>query len=428
MKFANPIYHALCLLWMTRRSETTAAAFLPSPHGNLAGRFDRHAASNKHHTSGLLSIPRRDFVAAGTVALTTASSASTARAAAITASSGNTVVEPIADLPMIRLKLPKGGFGREYVAIKLKINGQGPFDFMLDTGLTTEFITPHLQQTLGISPRPGGSKIRGLAAGGESGANTIIELRGASLCCGKVPAGESDEGEFPLPALRAIITDFPQEHIDPAHDVEGMLGMEMLSLFDVDFDFPNGRVRFWKPGTAVKTVSGLVEIPAVVINETGLIGVRLLTPGVQQPVLAFLDCGSTFTAMNWSAASYLGLPPKEDAVYKKSPSILALGIDGHPIQLPTVSQELTFVGDITTDQKSGRPIGFAAPPTNWKPWKSVQLAIGDLPAFQTVLGDGITPYKGPAALLGLDILAQRRVILETGADRTRRRRLLVSPQ
>ena len=38
--------------------------------------------------------------------------------------------------------------------------------------------------------------------------------------------------EFPLPRLNAVVVDFPQEHLDPSHDVVGMLGMEMLELFD----------------------------------------------------------------------------------------------------------------------------------------------------------------------------------------------------
>ncbi len=42
----------------------------------------------------------------------------------------------------IRLRLPKGGLGREYIIIQLYIKGKGPFDFMVDSGLTTELITP----------------------------------------------------------------------------------------------------------------------------------------------------------------------------------------------------------------------------------------------------------------------------------------------
>jgi hypothetical protein len=204
-----------------------------------------------------------------------------------------------------------------------------------------------------------------------------------------------------------------------------MLGMELLSLFDIDFDFPKKRIRFWKPGTA--DTRGLVEIPAVVINETGLIGIRVSVPGAQQPIIGFLDCGASFSCMNWKAAAQLGLPPKGDKCYDKGPSIAALGVDGRMLTLPTLKQTITFAGDVELDPTTNRPIGFVAPPAEWNPWDPVQVAIGDIPAFSTILGDGVTPYRGPAALIGLDVLAQRRVILETGRDGTRRRRVLVSP-
>lgn len=58
---------------------------------------------------------------------------------------------------------------------------------------------------------------------------------------------------------------------------------------------------------------------------------------------------------------------------------------------------------------------------------------GDLPVFSQLLGDGDgrKPFKGPAALIGLDVLAQRRVVLEAippALARTvgRRRRLFVA--
>jgi hypothetical protein len=58
---------------------------------------------------------------------------------------------------------------------------------------------------------------------------------------------------------------------------------------------------------------------------------------------------------------------------------------------------------------------------------------GDLPVFSQLLGDGDsrTPFKGPAALIGLDVLAQRRTVLEAlppDVARTvgRKRRLFVA--
>ena len=42
--------------------------------------------------------------------------------------------------------------GRDYVLLQLKLGGRGPFDFVVDTGLTAELITPHLREVLGIPP------------------------------------------------------------------------------------------------------------------------------------------------------------------------------------------------------------------------------------------------------------------------------------
>mmetsp|Transcript_10680 Transcript_10680/g.25307 ORF Transcript_10680/g.25307 Transcript_10680/m.25307 type:complete len:409 (+) Transcript_10680:126-1352(+) len=331
-----------------------------------------------------------------------------------------TQTKALVDVPMVRLRLPKGGFGREYIALKLNVKGQGPFDFMIDSGLTTELITPHLQGILGINE--GRSRLSGLAAGGRTTSNAVVELTGASIDAG------DGSSTLDLPKLTAVITDFPQEHIDPSHDpVEGMLGMELLSLFDVDLDFPNNRIRLFEPSTA--DTSGLVEIPAVVINESMLIGIRVSsTKENSQPILGFLDCGSTFSCINWKAAQALGLPPKSDPMYRSGPAVAALGIDGRPLTLPTVKKQLSYAGNPILDPKSGRPVAFESPPADWKAWDIVQLAVGDIPAFSNILGDGVTPYEGPAALIGLDILAQRRVVLEAGTTNSRRRKVAIAPK
>jgi hypothetical protein len=175
---------------------------------------------------------------------------------------------------------------------------------------------------------------------------------------------------------------------------------------------------------------GLVEIPAVVINESLLIGIRVTTPdqSYSQPILGFLDCGSAFTCINWKAVQALGLPPKNDPVYHNGPTITALGIDGRPLTLPTIKKRLSYAGNHIIDPKSGRPIGFKSPPASWKPWDTVRIAVGDLPVFSNILGDGVTPYDGPAALIGLDVLAQRRIVLEAKSDTSRRRKFAISPR
>jgi hypothetical protein len=180
-----------------------------------------------YSTRLLAELPRRDFqtgLLSGIVGGNVLSGGiNNANAAATAATAKTTVIAanqpPLIDVNMVRLKLPRGGFGREYVALKVKVNERGPYDFMVDSGLTLEMISPHLQKILGL--QEGKRRLSGLAAGGSTTSNALVPLYGAAI------AGE--RGDLPLPQLMAAVTPFPQEHIDPAHDpVEGMLGMEVV--------------------------------------------------------------------------------------------------------------------------------------------------------------------------------------------------------
>lgn len=69
-----------------------------------------------------------------------------------------------------------------------------------------------------------------------------------------------------------------------------------------------GRIRLWAPGSAAQLAAseGLVEVPAAVLNETGVLGIRAsAAPGPfwqkqpsQQPFVGIIDCGASFTTVN----------------------------------------------------------------------------------------------------------------------------------
>eukprot|EP00798_Chlamydomonas_sp_ICE-L_P026402 gene26402-17499_t len=178
------------------------------------------------------------------------------------------------------LKIPQGSVGPDYIAIKVTIGGKGPYEFMVDSGLTFQIISPHLAKELGTLPSMG--QVDGYGAGGSTPNLNVVKLSIAALCCGEFPASPTYImlalhiyipppiqaklsnvvklsnvalccGEFPasppstmlaLPPLSAAVLNFLQEHLDPSHDpVEGMIGMEVIKLFDTDLDFPNNRVQ-----------------------------------------------------------------------------------------------------------------------------------------------------------------------------------------
>ena len=427
---------AFVSLGAVRRQTRRILAVAPSSH-NKQGRQEVDDKGDTVSSSGSTrGARRRDVLQSAAMAASLAGSSAgggggvpaAAAAAAATAATSSLLV----DLPMIRFRLP--GSSVDYVGVRVCLDGRQdePVEFMLDTGLTLEMMTPRLSQRLGLQSQRTG--IRGISAGGTSSSTDIVTWTGASLCGGGEGAAAA---AFPLPEMHAIVTDFPQEHVDPGHPIEGMLGQELLSRYDLDLDFRANRVRMYRPGTAVRSIDlvkgGMVEIPSVEINDTGLIGIRLTAAATgdvrqsQQPVLAFLDCGSTFSAVNAKAAALWGLPTSpRDPAYQNGPKMLAVGIDGRPMQLPTIAQSLSFAGEARRDPATGRLLGFDQPPKQWRPWKAVQMVVADLPVFPELLGDGVTPYLGPAALLGLDVLSQRRVIFEADEVRSRRRRLFVS--
>jgi hypothetical protein len=79
---------------------------------------------------------------------------------------------------------------------------------MIDSGLTTELITPHLQQVLHL--QQAGETREGLSAGRVGQTQSLVVLRDASLCCSGDGKSGEEERRFPLPPLTAIVTDFPQ--------------------------------------------------------------------------------------------------------------------------------------------------------------------------------------------------------------------------
>lgn len=329
---------------------------------------------------------------------------------------------PLLEAKMGKIKLPMMAVGKESVIIPVKVNGQGPFNFMLDTGLTAQMISPRLKKMIHSKTDPS-STAEGLAAGGSTGKVDLVNLSGVSLC-GFQPRIQHEE-ELDLPsALNAVVTNFAQESLDKRHPVAGMLGMEMLEQFDVDLDFPAGVVRFWAPGTAKKEArhQGMSEIPIAVINKSLLLATRISgktastkkegTEQQKQPFLGILDSGSTFSAINWKAAEILGLPPEKSPTYLIPPAIMAVGVDNKPLYIPTKKVEFTFCGEAISNEK-GVVVGFVPPPPQWKPWKPVLTGIGDLPMFELVLGSDKKPFEGPAVLIGMDVLSQRRVILES---------------
>jgi len=368
---------------------------------------------------------------------------------------------PLVDLPLRRLKLPKGSVGRDYVLVPIDFPGEaGTQEFMLDSGLTLEMVTPALASRLGL-------KRSGRATGAAVGATRqyeVVALEGASV------AG------VPLPLnlkLHATVTDFPQassrllgctlrarstrcltdsrpclhsrrfwqpleqhpfsgrfhinyaacccflrrvklfcnkEHLDPTHDVSGMLGLEFMEAFDVDLDFPKQRLRLWRRGDGAAKARldpKLVEVPAALLPG-GVLGVRVAGAAQKQPFLGIVDCGASFSTLSPGAASLAGVEASSPNAGSQT-RLVGVGIDGRPLPLPLADKPaaLRLVGNPGASSRGGGPGGAASAFPVLAALPEVRCAVSQLPVFYEVLG---AEAGGVAALIGLDVLAQGRLL------------------
>lgn len=289
---------------------------------------------------------------------------------------------------MRKLSLPKGALGRDYVLVPLMFGEEGPFDFMLDSGLTGTIVTPALCKRLGIDTSVG-EQVVGAAAGGEAEVR-MIRIENVSI------AGGTD-----LQPLHGAVTDFVQEHLDPAHDVQGMLGIEFLRQFDVEINFEREMLRFHQVGDGMKyaQMSGMKEVQGALLPAE-LMGVRVSLEG-GPPFLGIVDLGASFTTVNWKAAMSAGVTP-QDSRLNQAPRVYGLGIDGRPIVMPQLSMRLALDG--AYEKSTGRfpeLVNFDA----------VSVCIGDISVFQDLLSLPGKKFDQAAGLIGLDVLSQCRCLL-----------------
>lgn len=121
------------------------------------------------------------------------------------------------------------GAGEAAILVPVHINGEGPFDFVLDTGATMTCLDESLIESLQLSDVPG---VVGRGASVESsGRLRIVGID--SMRVGEVRASD-------LSACVLNLQSLEQMGFEP----EGLLGLNFLRSFRVTLDFERNIVRF----------------------------------------------------------------------------------------------------------------------------------------------------------------------------------------
>jgi predicted aspartyl protease len=118
------------------------------------------------------------------------------------------------------------------LVVPVSINGEGPYDFILDTGATMTCVTTRLAERLELPDQAGAM---GVGAGiGGSGQVRIVRVD--SVAVGQVVASE----------MSACVLDL--DHIAQLGvEVDGLLGLNFLRSFAVTLDFGRDVLRLAEP-------------------------------------------------------------------------------------------------------------------------------------------------------------------------------------
>lgn len=114
------------------------------------------------------------------------------------------------------------GQGEAAIVVPVRINGEGPFSFVLDTGATLTCLDRQLSERLGLEPAAG---MRGIAGGvGSIGAVDLVRID-------RIEVGEAAATDLVACALDLSAIG------DVGIEAEGLLGLNFLRGFHVAIDF-----------------------------------------------------------------------------------------------------------------------------------------------------------------------------------------------
>jgi len=124
------------------------------------------------------------------------------------------------------------GHGEAALVVPVYINGEGPFDFLLDTGATMTCVEASLSETLGLRSKPH-AEIFGAGIGG-AGALKMVQID--SLKVGEASASQLGACVLDLEHMKAV-----------GVRIQGLVGLNFLRSFHVALDFRNDVLTLTEP-------------------------------------------------------------------------------------------------------------------------------------------------------------------------------------
>jgi predicted aspartyl protease len=191
-----------------------------------------------------------------------------------------------------KVKFRLAGGAQPLILLPVRVNGDGPFEFILDTGAGTSLLSSDLAKKLNI-------KIISTKEGQSAGGKISVSLAKVdSLAVGQVKLDEVDVGIVDLSHIAKAI----------GTKIDGDVGYNFLKHFRITIDYHDCEIRFDEPRRIERLGrSSKAEVPmrlASVAKPLLLVQVHANGHG---PFQFAIDTGTSTTAIAPELAQQLGL-------------------------------------------------------------------------------------------------------------------------
>jgi predicted aspartyl protease len=275
---------------------------------------------------------------------------------------------------------PRAGYCLVTLNVKTEDeDGERFCDFLIDSGATVALVSPELRKMMGKFAEDGAA-LKGLGAMGETIRQKVV-IKNPSL------------GAVEIPELDAVVTDLRATGLPPV--VGGLLGLDFLQRFEVEFDFDKETITFHPRGSAITGVCDVSDLIKVRL-KTHPTGLQLAPISLNncEPIDAIIDMGSLFSVINWKASERAGVT--KDSPDLDSSGVISNDVTGAQMGLAIGKFDLKVLGEKSSELSYDLESTYKG-----------AACVGDLPAFET-LGAKNEPF----ATIGMDVIGRKRLVLD----------------
>lgn len=255
-----------------------------------------------------------------------------------------------------------------HIVIDAHINGQGPYQFLLDTGASISSTFDHVRDKLKLPTKGQQSVVvHGLVA---SGSFPLIEV--SSIRVG------NQNWAYPR------IVSLPGKTASSS-TIDGILGLDFLQRYAVGFAAGEQVIRFYDPATVQdKNYKGWVTVPLQNVSvDTGLAALYFLDVQIGgRKINALFDLGANQNMINWPGANTLSLKHKN----RLTRNVMSGALD-----------------------RSSSMARFEATEVNTSGirWRNEEFLVADLEIFET-----LNRENTPLVILGSGLFNQRDFVID----------------